>query len=157
MLNRARAKQRAETAPLLTPRTTRQLHLVPPYKSRVLLICDSSAGTAKLKSALNLGAVEIVSVSHAEELIRVGEQDYVLAIIDVAPAKLLEVLKLLRASDRLAALPVLVEASGIIAEARFAGVLPQYRAMPCSYSELVALARQRLAPAKPPIREGKVL
>lgn len=152
-----RAERIAEAAPLFTLRTTRQLHLVPPPKPRVLLVCDSAAGTAKLSSALKLGAVEIVSVSHGEELSRLAGQEYTLAVIDVAPAKLVEVLKTIRASERQAGLPLFVEASRIISEASFAGVLPQYRAMPCGYAELVTLVRQRLAPTQRTPNPGRVL
>src|SRR5262245_5474393 len=148
MLKQARAEQTGELAPLSTPRTTRQLHLVQPHRPRLLLVCDSALETAKLQSALKLGAVEIVSVSQIEELSRLAGQECTLAVIDVAPAKLVEVLKTIRASESLAGLPVFVEASKIISATDLAGVLPQYRAMPCGYADLVTLVRQRLAPAK---------
>jgi hypothetical protein len=157
MLNHARAELTAGATPMFTPGTTRQSQRSVPPQTRLLLVCDSAAGTARLRSALNLGAVEIVSVVHCEELRRVGGQEYALAIVDVTPTKLVDVLKTIRANEGLAELPVFVQAGGISAEAGFAGVLPQYRAMPCGYNELVALARQRLAPAKRPIREGTVL
>lgn len=157
MLKRAYAKRRNQPAPVLPLRTTHQLRLVPPPPPRVLLVCDSAARTAKLTSALTLGTVEIVSVSYNEELRGVTGQTYTLAVIDVAPAKLLEVLKTMWASPGISGLPVFVEASEISAEASLAGVLPQYRAMPCSYTELVTLVRRRLAPAPRPTSLRKVL
>ena len=153
MLNQARNERMAETGPSFTPRVIRQLPTVPPHKARVLLVCDSAAGTDKLQSALKFGAVEIVCVGDSDELSLVSEGGYALVVIDMAPVKLLEVLKTTRASEALAELPVFVEASRIVAEASLAGLLPRYRAMPCSYSELAALTRQRLAPAQRSIRE----
>jgi len=51
----------------------------------------------------------------------------------------------LRESPAHSEITVLVEASRIATEPSLAGVLPHYRAMPCSHSELVTLARRRLA------------
>ncbi len=156
MLNQARTERTGEIAPLFTPRTTRQLHLVQPRRLRLLLVCDSAVEMAKLQSALKLGAVEIVGVSHVEELSRLAGQEYTLAVIDVAPAKLVEILKAIRTSESLAGLPVFVEASKIIGETNLAGVLPLYRAMSCGYADLVALVRQRLAPTKRTTSPGRV-
>jgi hypothetical protein len=156
MLNQVRAKRTGEIAPLYTPRTTGQLHLVQPHRPRLLLVCDSAAETAKLQAALKLGAVEIVSVSHVEELSRLAGQEYTLAVIDVAPAKLVEILKTIRASRSLAGLPVFVEAGKIISATDLAGVLPLYRAMACGYADLVTLVRQRLAPTTRTPNSGRV-
>src|SRR6185503_10029907 len=88
MFNPTRTERRPEPA----PRTTRQLQLVTPRRPRLLLVCDSATGVARLRAALNLGTVEIVSVSHSEELSRVCGQEYTLAVIDVAPARLVDML-----------------------------------------------------------------
>jgi CheY-like chemotaxis protein len=154
MFHHAPTQTRLEAATLLAPRATRQSQ---PATARLLLVCDSAAGAARLRSALGVGAVEIVSARDCAELRRVCEQEYALAVIDVAPAKLLDLLRTIRANESLSRLPVFVEASAIIAEASFAGVLPQYRAMPCGYDDLVALVRQRLAPTERTSNQGKVL
>lgn len=157
MLNQAYTERIAEPAPLFSPRTTRQVHFAAPHKPRLLLVCDSAAGAARLQSALNLGLIEIVSVSQSEELSRLVKQEYTLAVIDVAPATLVDVLTTIRANEKLATLPVFVEASQIISETSFAGVLPKYRAMPCGYADLVTLVRQRLAPTSRALNPGGVL
>jgi hypothetical protein len=66
-----------------------------------------------------------------------------LAVVDVGPALLEPLLGNLRASKEHSEIPVLVEQSRIAA-APLTGVLPKYRAMPCSHDELIKLARRRL-------------
>ena len=66
-----------------------------------------------------------------------------LAVVDVSPALLEPLLGNLRASKEHSEIPVLVEQSRIAA-APLTGVLPKYRAMPCSHDELIKLARRRL-------------
>src|SRR5262249_26490663 len=66
-----------------------------------------------------------------------------LAVVDVGPALLEPMLGNLRASKEHSEIPVLVEQSRIAA-APLTGVLPKYRAMPCSHDELIKLARRRL-------------
>jgi hypothetical protein len=64
-------------------------------------------------------------------------------VVDVGPALLEPLLRNLRASKEHAEIPVLVEQSRIAAEP-LVGVMPKYRAMPCSHDELIRLARRRL-------------
>jgi hypothetical protein len=78
-------------------------------------------------------------------------------VIDVSPERLVGILRRLRAGEGHAAVPVLVEASRIAAAPFLSGVLPQYRAMPCSSGDLVALVRSRLALASGPQRTRRVL
>jgi hypothetical protein len=67
----------------------------------------------------------------------------ILVVVDVGSALLEPLLGNLRASEEHAEVPVLVEQSRIVATP-LAGVLPKYRAMPCSHNELIRLARHRL-------------
>jgi len=79
-----------------------------------------------------------------EEWSYVSGDRHDLAVVDVGPALLEPLLGNLRASKEHAEIPLLVEKSRI-AEAPLAGVLPKYRAMPCSHDELIRLANRRLA------------
>lgn len=116
-------------------------------KARLLIICDSADRLMKLRSPLNTGDVEITSVSSLQELEGACRSEHDLAIVDVQPARIREVLQALRANIRHAGISLLVEVSRVIDDPDLAGVLPKYRAMPCSFSELLALARWRINPA----------
>ena len=83
--------------------------------------------------------VEIASAVFPEEWEYVSGDRHDLAVVDVGPALLEPLLGNLRASKEHAEIPVLVEQSRIAA-APLAGVLPKYRAMPCSHDELIARA-----------------
>jgi hypothetical protein len=42
--------------------------------------------------------------------------------------------------------PVLVEATRLTSDQSIAGLLPEYRAMPCSHMEMLALVQRGVAP-----------
>ena len=113
-----------------------------------MLISDSSERLAGLRILLGKGVIEIASTPALEELPRelnglaAGECD--LVVVDVAPSRLAEVLKKLRTNSQTGEVPLLVEASGLSTAAYLWGVLPAYRAMPCSMSELRRLICQRI-------------
>jgi hypothetical protein len=158
MLKYAHTAQQTTATTLKTSRNSLPGSAVTLSKVQLLLICDSAAAAARLRSALNLGAVEIVCVSDEKSLRRAGNQTYALAVVDVNPTHLAAILKTIRTRKQLAGLPVFVEASGILAEPSLSGLLPRYRAMPCGLRELIALTRHELAaPGYTRTREGKVL
>jgi DNA-binding NtrC family response regulator len=134
-----------------------QLQHNPIKKTRVLIVSDSRDHLTGLRASFNTGEVEITSVSSPQELNRACRVEHDLAIIDVRPAHIRGVLKSLRASTGHAEISVLVEASRIIAEREIAGVLPMYRAMPCSHSELLLLVRGLINPVERRWNERKLL
>lgn len=152
MHNHALAARNHDTVRL---RPTRSLRLVPPpaVRPQVLLVCDSALNAAAWCAALC--EAEVVSVTHTEDLNRFDNQRFVLAVLDVAPARLVGALKALRAEH--SDLPILVEANAVTNDLSFAGVLPQYRAMACGQNELIQLARRRLVGATPPPRKEVML
>lgn len=119
----------------------------PMVRPRFLIVCDSADRLKRLRSPLNTGEAEITCVSSLQELDRACHSEHDLAIIDMQPAQIRGVLKTLRSNAEHARISLLVEASRIVNEPDLAGVLPKYRAMPCSYSELLQLARQRINPS----------
>jgi hypothetical protein len=96
-----------------------------------------------LQAGFDSQEVEIASAVFPEEWGYVCGDTHDMAVVDVGPALLEPLLGNLRASKSHAEIPVLVEQSRIAA-APVAGVLPKYRAMPCSHDELLKLARRRL-------------
>jgi len=112
-------------------------------RPRILIISDSAERIPHLQIGFDSQEVEFASAVFPEEweYVRGDKQD--LAVIDVGPALLEPLLGNLRATKEHAEIPVLVEQSRIAA-APLAGVLPKYRAMPCSHDELIRLARRRL-------------
>jgi DNA-binding response OmpR family regulator len=112
-------------------------------RPRILIVSDSPERIPHLQIGFDSQEVEIASALFPEEWEYVSGDKHDLAVIDVGPALLEPLLGNLRASKEHAEIPVLVEQSRIAA-APLSGVLPKYRAMPCSHDELIRLARRRL-------------
>jgi DNA-binding response OmpR family regulator len=112
-------------------------------RPRILIVSDSPERVPHLQIGFDSQEVEIASALFPEEWEYVSGDKHDLAVIDVGPALLEPLLGNLRASKEHADIPVLVEQSRIAA-APLSGVLPKYRAMPCSHDELIRLARRRL-------------
>jgi DNA-binding response OmpR family regulator len=112
-------------------------------RPRILIISDSSERIPHLQAGFDSQEVEVASAVFPEEWGYVSGDRHDLAVIDVGPALLEPLLGNLRASKGHSDIPVLVEQSRVAA-APLTGVLPKYRAMPCSYDELIKLARRRL-------------
>lgn len=113
--------------------------------SRLLLVIDTPERLQRLENALSHGNVAVTRASSAEEMAQICRRDHDLAIVDVEPADLAGVLKTLRESSGHENIPVLVDRSRMAHDATLAGVLPAYRAMPCSFDEMMKLAARRLA------------
>jgi CheY-like chemotaxis protein len=110
---------------------------------RVLIISDSAERIPHLQAAFDSQEVEITCAMFPEEWGYVSGDRHDLAVVDVGPTLLEPLLGNIRASKEHTEIPLLVEKSRIAA-APLAGVLPKYRAMPCSHDELIRLARRRL-------------
>jgi DNA-binding response OmpR family regulator len=110
---------------------------------RILIVSDLAERIPHLQAGFDSQEVEIASAVFPEEWEYVSGERYDLAVIDVGPDLLEPLLGNLRASKEQAEIPVLVEQSRIAA-VPLTGVLPKYRAMPCSHNELIRLARRRL-------------
>ena len=110
---------------------------------RVLIISDSAERIPHWQTAFDSQEVGITCAVFPEDWDYVSGDRHDLAVVDVGPALLEPLLGNLRASMEHAEIPLLVEKSRISA-APLAGVLPKYRAMPCSHDELIRLAKRRL-------------
>ncbi len=117
--------------------------LVRVSRPRVLIISDSADHIPYWLTAFDSQEAEITCAIFPEEWGYVSGDRHDLAVVDVGPALLEPLLENLRASKEHAEIHLLVEKSRIAA-APLAGVLPKYRAMPCSQDELIKLARRRL-------------
>ena len=113
---------------------------LPLTKPRLLLVSDSAERLHRLRAWLNSDELELRSVSSLAELQRECASEHALAAIDVSPAQLPQVLAMIRASHGHYEIPVLVETSRNNALPAAAGLLPKYRAMPCSLRQMAALA-----------------
>jgi len=109
----------------------------------LLIISDSRDHLKQLQSSLSGNKVEITGVLSQEEISQAYGRKHDLAVVDVGPGDLSEILKSLRASKGHAEATVLVTGSRFSCEPQLAGVLPQYRAMPCTPAELIKLVRGR--------------
>lgn len=128
---------------------TQRLRPAPVNKPRLLLVSDSIERLTRLRTLLESTEIEITDLLAIDELNQACRAQHCLAVIDVGPERLVEVLEALRRSAEHAAIPLLVEAGRISNDpgpaVNLAGVLPSYRAMPCHQSEIVALTRNLFA------------
>lgn len=110
-------------------------------KTRLLLVSDSAEQLSHLRASLDCGDMEIRGVSSLEELQSECASQHALAAIDVNPAQLPAVLDTIRASREHSEIPVFVENSRINQQPPAAGLLPKYRAMPCSLNQMIQTHR----------------
>jgi len=115
-----------------------------PNATRVLLMCDSTNRLSQLNAALMREDLVIDYATSLAELRQACRRGHQLTIIDVSADLLIDALKLLRSSRRHADVSILVEASRLAGAKDMAGILSQYRAMPCFSGEIIKLARARL-------------
>jgi len=113
-------------------------------RPRILIVSDSAERIPHLQAAFDSQEVETTCAMFPEEWGYVSGDRHDLAVVDVGPALLEPLLGNLRASKEHTEIPLLVEKSRIAA-ASLAGVLPKYRAMPCSHEELIRLASRRIS------------
>jgi DNA-binding NtrC family response regulator len=126
-------------------------------KTRLLLVSDAPDHLSDLQAQLNTGEVEITKARSVEEVRSACSRPHDVAVVDVEPGQLIKVLKTLRSSERNNDISVLVDASRLTPEPHLAGVLPAYRAMPCSHSQLITLARRCASKVRSIVRPRKRL
>ncbi|MBL8203198.1 MAG: hypothetical protein JNM09_03145 [Blastocatellia bacterium] len=114
-------------------------------KSRLLIVSDEPSHLKTLQAELGMGEVEITNATNTEEVRRACHGGHDLAVVDVKPGIVVDVLETLRGSEGYGEISVLVDNSRLVMEPSLAGVLPAFRAMPCSSEELVRLARHRVS------------
>jgi hypothetical protein len=113
-------------------------------KPRLLLFSDSSERLLALKSCVPVAEFQINLASSMKEMRRACRQPHDLVAIDAAPSDIIEILNLIRGSAVNAEIPVLVEYTRISKDQRLAGVLPNFRAMPCNSAEMQVLLRKQI-------------
>jgi hypothetical protein len=109
---------------------------------RLLLVSDSSRRLQKLQGLVGHLEYQITCTDSVHDLNSVSNSGYEVVALDVAPAQLEPMLKLIRMSDQNSGSLVLVEASQINNHQDLAGVLPLYRAMACSRTEMITLLKR---------------
>jgi DNA-binding response OmpR family regulator len=114
------------------------------HSPQLLIVTDSEPHRQNLVNAFNTSGIGITVAASIEECEKACHNKHDLAIIDVPPAQLKAILQQLRESPTHANIPLLVDIGRISADQSLAGVLPQFRAMPCNPHEMVTLARRRI-------------
>lgn len=128
----------------------RRIFATPANKPRLLIVTDSVERAVQLRAALEAHADCVTVAVTAHELRCACRHGPTLAVVDVGPERIVETLEILRSCRGCAAISLLVEHGRLAAASDFAGVLPQYRAMPCGYDDLLRLVRRRAAPHEMP-------
>ena len=117
------------------------LRSVPAPKARLLLVADSIERLKRLKAELANFAFEVSCAGSLEELQAACRNQHDLVALDLDGVRIKAALSCLRSSIFHAAIPVLVESARLGADLNLAGVLPAFRAMPCSHQELLLLTQ----------------
>ena len=114
----------------------------PNSKPRLLLVSDSYDRLKSLEAGLNNNEFDITTVCSLEELVTACKDCHDLVALDVSPDQIGPMLKQIRTSASHTTVPVLVEATRLSSDLSLAGLLPEYRAMPCSRMEMLALVQR---------------
>jgi len=118
----------------------------PNSKPRLLLVSDSHDRLKSLEAGLNNNEFDITLACSLEELVTACNGCHDLVALDVSPEQIAPMLKQIRTSASHTTVPVLVEASRLTSDLSLAGLLPVYRAMPCSRMEMLALVQRGVGP-----------
>lgn len=118
----------------------------PSSKPRLLLVSDSHDRLKSLEAGLSNNGFDITSVCSLEDLASACDNCHDLVALDVSPEQIAPMLKQIRTSASHTTVPVLVEATRLTSDISIAGLLPEYRAMPCSRMEMLALVQRGLEP-----------
>lgn len=111
---------------------------------RLLIVTDSPLRAEHLLVSLKITNVDVTIATTPKELCRATSEKHDLVVVDVESEELRGILAALRASVTHTEVPLLVEISRLTQTPTLSGVLPHYRAMPCSPTELVTLTRRRI-------------
>jgi hypothetical protein len=118
----------------------------PNSKPRLLLVSDSYDRLKSLEAGFNHNEFDITSVCSMEELVTACDNSHDMVALDVSSEQIAPMLKQIRASASHMTAPVLVEATRLRNDLSLVGLLPEYRAMPCSRMEMLALVQRGVAP-----------
>ena len=117
------------------------LRSVPAPKARLLLVADSTERLKVLRAALGNSAFEVSCAGSLEELQAACHSQHDLVALDLDAARIKAALSCLRGNILHTNVPLLVESARLGNNLGLAGVLPAFRAMPCSRNELLLLAQ----------------
>ena len=121
--------------------------VIPPALRCLLIVWRCPEHLQRLRAILDQLGVETIYCTSPLEVCCACEQEFDLAIVDVEPRFLPGILTTMRGSNACAEIPVWVESSRLYEDAKWAGVLSPFRAMPCNIYELTKLIHLRLASA----------
>jgi DNA-binding response OmpR family regulator len=115
----------------------------PPEKLRVLVVSDVEDGVKAARAIFNSADAEIAVAKTSDELRQACNEPHELAVLDLEPGRLEDALRALRASELHRDVPLLVSSARLVEAKKMTGLLPRYRAMPCSPTEMAALVSRR--------------
>jgi DNA-binding NtrC family response regulator len=118
----------------------------PNSRPRLLLVSDSYDRLKSLEAGLSNNEFDITTVCSLEELVTACKGCHDLVALDVSPEQIAPMLKQIRTSASHTTVPVLVEATRLTSDLSLAGLLPEYRAMPCSRMEMLTLVQRGVEP-----------
>lgn len=115
----------------------------------ILVIADETARIDTLQSVMRLDDLEVDSATTLDEVKSQCELPHDLAVVDVPAAQLAQVLDQLRRSPSTREIPVLVNVERTAYDTSLAGVLPRFRAMPCTTHQMGRFTKQQFAAPEP--------
>lgn len=121
---------------------------LPISRTRLLLVTDSPERRQWFLGRIDLSRFDVTCVDSLAQLRHCLRRSYDAVLVDVSSGQLLPMLNAVRNSELNSSKPLLVESSAKDEDPSLAGVLPAYRAMPCTYEDMLRLvARPNASPS----------
>ncbi|MFN0085752.1 MAG: hypothetical protein ACKVX9_10220 [Blastocatellia bacterium] len=128
---------------------------LPLRRTRLLLVTDSPERRRQLLGRIGFLQFDITCADSLSQLQHRLWRPYDAVLVDVSSGQLPSILNAIRNSEENSSKPLLVEFSARDEDPSMAGVLPKYRAMPCSHDDMLRLlARPIEAPLASHLHRG---
>ncbi|MFN0107757.1 MAG: hypothetical protein ACKVZH_02805 [Blastocatellia bacterium] len=128
------------TAPITSKNSP--LRSIPSPKSKLLLVADSPERLKQMKTGISASDFEITGACSVDELRVACRGHHDLALFDVEAMQVKPMLATLRGSAGHKTVMTLVESSRLSEDHTLAGLLPTFRAMPCTQVQMNELMLQ---------------
>ncbi|MBK9314354.1 MAG: response regulator [Acidobacteria bacterium] len=124
---------------------------------RLLIVSDAADGLRDFRGFINKENVQITNIFNLDDLPRTLTTRHEIAVVNVASINIKNVLESLRKSPLHQDIPVLVDKTRLDFTGVLAGIMPRFRAMPCSPDELRVLTQRRIVSLKEKRRSNHLL
>jgi len=112
---------------------------------RLLLISESPHASSEFRRSIKDGSADMTTVFDLGNLPDALASPHDIAIVQVSTSSIQLVLEQIRRSIIHVDIPILVDRTQLNFTGELAGIMPRFRAMPCTPAELISLTQRRIA------------